>query len=78
MKTDIPMMKKTCLIMDDIFSEEDEFDSEDEEVGEEELDELTKEVALNHFNAALFEAQQMAVKAKQEAMGQKPKQQELS
>jgi hypothetical protein len=60
---------------EDMSSDEDdlESESEDEELDEDELDELANEAALNHFNAILSEAQKMAIKAEQEAAGQKPK-----
>jgi hypothetical protein len=48
-------------------------DSEDEEADEDELDGLTNEAEIEHFNAILFEAQAMAVKAEREAIGEKPK-----
>lgn len=48
-------------------------DSEDEEIDEDEVEELQNEAALHHFNAILFEAQIMGVKAEREAAGEKPK-----
>ena len=54
--------------------DDSESESEDEEVDDDELDELAKEAALNHFNAILSEAQKMAVKAEREIAGQKQKQ----
>ena len=49
-------------------------DSEDEEADEDEFDGLTNEVEIEHFNAILFKAQAMAVKAECKAIGKKPKQ----
>lgn len=48
---------------------------EDEELHEDELDGLINdsEAKIEHFNAILFEAQAMAVKAEREANGEKPK-----
>ena len=46
---------------------------EDEELDEDELDGLINEEQIEHFNAILFEAQAMAVKAEREANGEKPK-----
>lgn len=48
-------------------------EDEDEEVDEDEPNELQNEAAINHFNAVLREAQDMAVKAEREAAGGKPK-----
>jgi len=54
---------------------DEEYDSEsDDEDGEEdELYALKNKAEINHFNAILFEAQALAVKAEREAAGQKPK-----
>jgi hypothetical protein len=60
----------------DAHGENFDSDSDDDEVGElgeEELDELQNEAAIEHFNAVLFEAQAMTVKAEHEAAGKKPK-----
>ena len=51
----------------------DGYDSEDEEADEDELDGLINEAEIEHFNAILFEAQAMAVKAECKAIGDKPK-----
>jgi len=48
-------------------------DSEDEGVDGDELDGHINEAEIEHFNAILFEAQAMAVKAEREAIGEKPK-----
>ena len=59
---------------EDMSSNKDDSESEsDEKVNEDEVDELAKEAALSHFNAILSKAQKMAIKAEQEAAGQKPK-----
>ncbi|KAG5633536.1 hypothetical protein H0H81_007009, partial [Sphagnurus paluster] len=58
---------------DEYSSDEYDSKSEDEWMGGEELDELTKEARINHFNVVLFEAQAMAVRAEREAAGGKPK-----
>ena len=46
---------------------------EDEELDRDKLDGLINEAKIEHFNAILFEAQAMAVKAEHEANGEKPK-----
>jgi hypothetical protein len=48
-------------------------DSEDEEIDEDKLDGLINEAEIKHFNAVLFKAQAMAVKAEREVIGEKPK-----
>jgi hypothetical protein len=47
--------------------------NEDKKLDEDELNGLINEVKIEHFNAILFEAQAMAVKAEHEANGEKPK-----
>jgi hypothetical protein len=64
------------IFLDDELQSEDYNDSSDseaEEVDEDELDELLNEAEIDRFNAILFEAQAMAVKAEREAIGEKPK-----
>ena len=64
------------IFLDDGLQSEDYSDSSDseaEEVDEDELDELLNEAEIDCFNAILFEAQAMAVKAEREAIGEKPK-----
>jgi hypothetical protein len=52
---------------------DDSFDTEDEEVDEDELKGLQHEADIEHFNAILVHAQAMAIKAEREAAGEKPK-----
>jgi len=58
---------------DVVAEDSDDSDSDDDELSKGELDELQIEEEIEHFNAVLFEAQAMAVKAKREAAGQKTK-----
>ena len=48
---------------DAIVEDSDHSDSNDDELSEDELDELQNEAEIKHFNAVLFKAQAMAVKA---------------
>jgi|SRR5882724_4378026 len=48
-------------------------DDDDEEVDEDGLNKLQNKADIDHFNAVLFHAQAMAVKAEHEAAGEKPK-----
>ena len=59
---------------DAIVEDSDHSDSNDDKLSEDELDELQNEAEIKHFNAVLFEAQVMAVKAEHEPTGQKTKQ----
>src|SRR5271168_5025996 len=58
---------------DALDEESDGYNSGYEEEGEGELDRLQNEAEIKHFNAVLFMAQAMAVKAECEAQGEKPK-----
>ena len=58
---------------DAVAEDSDDSDSDEEELSEAELDELQNEAEIEHFNAVLFEAQAMAVKAEHDAAGQKTK-----
>ncbi|KAF8235149.1 hypothetical protein L208DRAFT_1376580 [Tricholoma matsutake] len=58
------------LLKDDDGSDSDD---DDDEVDEDELNKLQNEADIKHFNAVLFHAQAMAVKAEHEAAGEKPK-----
>jgi hypothetical protein len=65
-------------VLDDAFSSEDDSysddpDSDDEELEDDELDGLMNEAKIEHFNAILFEAQAIAVKAECEASGKRTK-----
>jgi len=69
-------MEHGFFFLDEEPSEEglDVSDSdEDEDLDEDELDGLINEAKIEHFNAILFEAQAMAVKAEREANGERPK-----
>jgi len=70
---DNDLLEHGFFFLDDSPSEEDSDSDEDEELDEDELDGLINEAKIEHFNAILFEAQAMAVKAEREANGEKPK-----
>ncbi len=70
---DNDLLEHGFFFLDDSPSEEDSDSDEDEELDEDELDGLINEAKIEHFNAILFEAQAMAVKAEHEANGEKPK-----
>lgn len=70
---DNDLLKHGFFFLDDSPSEEDSDSDENEELDEDELDRLINEAKIEHFNAILFEAQAMAVKAEREANGEKPK-----
>src|SRR6266567_3134951 len=70
---DDDLLEHGFFFLDDSPSEEDSDSDEDEELDEDELDGLINEAKIEHFNAILFEAQAMAVKAECEANGEKPK-----
>jgi len=71
------LLEHGFFFLDDESSPEEDSDvsdsDEDEELDEYELDGLINEKKIEHFNAILFEAQAMAVKAEREANGEKPK-----
>jgi hypothetical protein len=70
------LLEHGFFFLDDGPDSEEAFngsDSEDKEIDEDELDGLINEAEIEHFNAVLFEAQAMAVKAEREAIGEKPK-----
>lgn len=70
---DNDLLEHGFFFLDDSPSEEDSDSDKDEELDEDELDGLINEAKIEHFNAILFEAQAMAVKAEREANGEKPK-----
>ena len=70
---DNDLLEHGFFFLDDSPSEGDSDSDEDEELDEDELDGLINEAKIEHFNAILFEAQAMAVKAEREANGEKPK-----
>jgi hypothetical protein len=57
---------------EDIFGENSDSDDSEDELGEDEP-RIQSEADIEQFNAILFEAQAMAVKAEREAAGKKPK-----
>ena len=71
------LLEHGFFFLDDESPSEEDSDAsdsdEDEELDEDELDGLINEAKIKHFNAILFEAQAMAVKAEHEANGEKPK-----
>ena len=69
------LLESGFSFLDDESPSEEDYDSEDEEPDEDEPGRLIDEAKINHFNAILFEAQAMAVKAEREANGasEKPK-----
>ena len=74
---DDDLLEHGFFFLDDESPSEEDSDAsdsdEDEELDEDELDGLINEAKIEHFNAILFEAQAMAVKAECEANGEKPK-----
>ena len=58
---------------DAVAEDSDDSDSDDDELSKGELDELQNEAEIEHFNAVLFKAQAMAVKAEREAASKKTK-----
>ena len=74
---DDDLLEHGFIFLDDESPSEEDSDAsdsnEDEELDEDELDGLINEAKIEHFNAILFEAQAMVVKAECEANGEKPK-----
>ena len=71
---DDDLLEHAFFFLDDESPSKEDSDSDnDEEPDEDELGGLIDEANINQFNAILFEAQAMAVKAEREANGKKPK-----
>jgi hypothetical protein len=71
------LLEHSFFFLDDESPSEKDSDAsdsdEDEELDKDELDGLINKAKIEHFNAILFKAQAMAVKAEREANGEKPK-----
>jgi hypothetical protein len=74
---DDDLLEHSFFFLDDESPSEKDSDAsdsdEDEELDKDKLDGLINKAKIEHFNAILFEAQAMAVKAEREANGEKPK-----
>ena len=71
------LLKEGFFFLDEgdaIAEDSDDSDSNEEELSEAQLDELQNKAEIEHFNAVLFEAQAMAVKAECDTTGQTTKQ----
>ena len=70
---DDDLLEHGFFFLDEESLSEEDLDGSDEELDEDELHGLISEAKIEHFNAILFEAQAMAVKAGREASGEKRK-----